>query len=106
MRVDLEHAGPDRYYRDDAVRWIWISYGLAQAVVTMLIAFGVLESVTVSAVVTAVALVLYVGVNEVFVRPRHTRQIDRTDPPAPDPPAAPYDEDTPADPCRRPLARL
>ena len=67
---------PERYYRDDAVRWVWILYGLAQASVTMLIAFDVLEGTTVPAVVTAVALIVYVGVNEIFVRPWRSRPID------------------------------
>ena len=58
-----------RYYRDDIVRWVWIVYGLTQAVVTMLMAFGVVEGTTLAAVVTAVALVVYVGLNELFVRP-------------------------------------
>ena len=58
-----------RYYRDDPVRWIWIIYGLAQATVTMLMAFDVIEGTTAAAVITAIALVLYVGVNEIFVRP-------------------------------------
>lgn len=65
-----------RYYRDDAVRWVWIFYGLAQAVVTMLLAFGVLESTTVAAVVTAVALIVYVAVNEVLVRPYRSRPLE------------------------------
>jgi hypothetical protein len=97
----LEDLGrPERYYRDDAVRWVWILYGLAQAVVTMLIAFGVLEGTTVAAVVTAVALIVYVGVNEILVRPRHSRiiaelrQTATSDPP--DPPSG--GEDAPADP--------
>ena len=58
-----------RYFRDDVVRWVWIVYGLTQAVVTMLMAFGVVEGTTLAAVVTAVALVVYVGLNELFVRP-------------------------------------
>ena len=62
-----------RYYRDDAVRWVWIFYGLAQATVTMLMAFGVIEGTTVAAVVTAVALIIYVGVNEILVRPHWTK---------------------------------
>lgn len=68
----IEHSRR-RYYRDDAVRWVWIVYGLAQAVVTMLMAFNVVESITVPAVVTAVALIIYVGVNEIFVRPYRVR---------------------------------
>ena len=71
-----------RYYRDDAVRWVWIFYGLAQAVVTMLLAFDVLEDVTVAAVVTAIALIVYVGVNEIVVRPHRS-------PPFPGPPTVP-----------------
>jgi hypothetical protein len=55
---------------DDATRWIWILYGLTQATLTTLVAFGVLDTVTPSAVVTAVALILYVAVNELLVRPR------------------------------------
>jgi hypothetical protein len=62
-----------RYYRDDPVRWIWILYGLAQATVSMLMAFSVIEGTTVAAVVTAVALIVYVGVNEIWVRPIRTR---------------------------------
>ena len=88
---------PERYYRDDAVRWVWILYGLAQATVTMLMAFGVVEGTTLAAVVTAVALIIYVGVNEILVRPWRSRPISR---PAADleadPAPAPYDEDADA----------
>lgn len=66
-----------RYYRDDPVRWVWIFYGLAQAVVTMLMAFGVIESTTVAAVVTAVSLIVYVAVNEIIVRPRRSQPAER-----------------------------
>lgn len=64
-----------RYYRDDAVRWVWILYGLAQAVVTMLLAFEVIHGTVVAAIVTAVALIIYVGVNEILVRPYRSRVI-------------------------------
>jgi hypothetical protein len=67
-----------RYYRDDPVRWVWIFYGLAQATVTMLMAFSVIEGTTVAAVVTAVALIVYVGVNEVIVRPYRSGMRERT----------------------------
>ena len=49
-----------------ATRWIWVLYGLIQAVLAMLLAFDVIESTTPSAVVTGVALILYVAVNEVL----------------------------------------
>lgn len=68
-----------RYYRDDAVRWVWIVYGLAQAAITMLTAFNVIESLTPAAVTTAIALIVYVGVNEVFVRPYRARPLGRPD---------------------------
>jgi hypothetical protein len=35
----------------------------------MLMAFGVIDGTTPAAVVTAIALVIYVGLNEIFVRP-------------------------------------
>lgn len=59
----------DRFYRDDATRWVLISYALVQAVVTMLTAFDVIDGVTISEAVTAVVLVLYVAVNELLVKP-------------------------------------
>jgi membrane protein YdbS with pleckstrin-like domain len=62
-----------RVFSDDATRWVWIIYGLTQAVLSTLIAFGVVESQTASAVVTSVALILYVAVNELLVRPARRR---------------------------------
>jgi membrane protein YdbS with pleckstrin-like domain len=59
---------------DDATRWIWIVYGLTQAVLAMLLTFGVVESTTPSSVATGVALILYVAVNELLVRPRRDGQ--------------------------------
>lgn len=61
-----------RYYRDDPVRWVWIFYGLVQATITMLFAFDVVNTTTPAEITTAVALIFYVGVNEVFVRPYRT----------------------------------
>ena len=81
----IVEATRQRYYRDDAVRWVWLFYGLAQAVVTMLLAFDVIDSITVSAVVTAVALIIYVAVNEVLVRPYRSRPIPRPGRPPSDP---------------------
>ena len=80
----IVEASRQRYYRDDAVRWVWIIYGLAQATVTMLMAFDVIEGTTVAAVVTAVALIVYVGINEILVRPYRSKPIG-SPPPPPDP---------------------
>lgn len=55
---------------DDATRWIWVGYGLVQAVISTLIAFDVVDTFTAAEVTTAVALILYVAVNELLVRPR------------------------------------
>jgi membrane protein YdbS with pleckstrin-like domain len=62
------------YRREDATLWVWICYGLAQAVITMLMAFDVIQTLTAAEVVTAVTLVIYVAVNELLVRP--TRRPD------------------------------
>ena len=78
----IVEATRQRYYRDDAVRWVWIFYGLAQATITMLIAFDVVETLTPAEIVTAVALIVYVGVNEVLVRPYRSRPSDPPPPPA------------------------
>lgn len=60
-----------RYLRDDATRWVWIIYGLTQATVTMLMAFDVLDATgKLPQGITAVALVLYVAVNELLVKPK------------------------------------
>jgi hypothetical protein len=56
-------------WRSDATRYIWIVYGIAQAVVSMLMAFDVVNGTTLIESVTAVALVLYVAANELLVRP-------------------------------------
>lgn len=79
--AELGRADPrQRLYRSDATMWVWICYGLAQAVVTMLMAFDVIATLTAAEVVTAVALIIYVGVNELVVRPGRDR---RRRPPAP-----------------------
>lgn len=57
-----------RFRREEATRWVWIIYGLTQAVITMLMAFGVIEGTTLTSVVTGVALITYVAVNELYVR--------------------------------------
>lgn len=67
-------------FRDDATRWVWVIYGLAQATITMLMAFDVVQSLTATEVTTAITLVVYVAVNELFVRPR--RRKPATPPPA------------------------
>lgn len=59
-----------RYVRDDATRWVWIIYGLTQATVTMLMAFDVIKASKLPQAITAVALVVYVAVNELWAKPR------------------------------------
>ena len=51
----------------DPVRIVWVCYGFIQAVVIVLIAGDVIDH-KVSAVVTGVALAVYVAVSELFVR--------------------------------------
>ena len=65
-------ADPRRrgFKADDATLWVWILFGLAQACTTMLMAFDVIETLTATQVITAVGLIVYVAVNELFVRPR------------------------------------
>ena len=57
----------------DATQWVWVCYGLAQATITMLMAFDVIHTITPAEIVTAVTLVIYVAVNELLVRPRRRR---------------------------------
>ena len=59
-----------RWLSDDATRWVWIAFGLAQAIITTLMAFDVIEGTTLVEATTAIALILYVAVNELLVRPR------------------------------------
>jgi hypothetical protein len=82
--VDVEDLDPrQRAYRHDATLWVWIFYGLAQATITMLMAFDVIDTLTAAEVCTAVTLIIYVAVNELIVRPgrrrrRHTQQHIKT----------------------------
>jgi hypothetical protein len=72
---DLDLADPReriRYRSDDATLWVWIFYGLAQATITMLMAFDVIDTLTATEVCTAVMLIVYVAVNELYVRPRRS----------------------------------
>jgi hypothetical protein len=71
----LEDLDPrQRAYRHDATLWVWIFYGLAQATITMLMAFDVIDTLTAAEVCTAVTLIVYVGVNELIVRPGRNRR--------------------------------
>lgn len=80
----LEQLDPRRrLYRNDATLWVWIGYGLAQASVTMLMAFDVIKTLTTAEVVTAVTLIIYVAVNELVVRPGWKRRRATTEPPQP-----------------------
>lgn len=81
MDEPTELVGKARYYGDDATVWVWICYGLAQAVITMLMAFDVIQTLTAAEVVTAVTLVIYVAVNELIVRPRRRRKAAVPPPP-------------------------
>lgn len=73
----------DPDWREHATRIIWIVFGIIQAVVSMLMAFGVITTTTVSSVVTAVALVLYVAANELLSkRSRRPRLAHRDEPAA------------------------
>ena len=62
-------------WRDQITSYILIFYALAQAVVSLLMVFDVVQSSTLIAVTTAVALVLYVAANELLGKParRHPR---------------------------------
>lgn len=75
------------YAGNDATVWVWICYGLAQAVITMLMAFDVITTLTAAEVTTACTLVLYVAVNELLVRPRRRRS--ETERPTPGGPQRP-----------------
>jgi membrane protein YdbS with pleckstrin-like domain len=52
----------------DPVRWTWVLYGLIQAVITVLLATEAIDQ-EVAAIITGVALALYVAVSELFTRP-------------------------------------
>lgn len=53
---------------NDPVRWTWVIYGFVQAVVTVLLAADVL-STSQAAIITGVALALYVAASELYTRP-------------------------------------
>jgi membrane protein YdbS with pleckstrin-like domain len=72
---EVQPAGIRRVYGNDATVWVWVCYGLAQAIITMLMAFDVIQTLTAAEVVTAVTLVVYVAVNELIVRPRRRREV-------------------------------
>lgn len=59
-------TGVRRVLTRDPVLIVWVCYGLIQAVVTVLIGAEVISPI-VSAVVTGVALAIYVAVSELFV---------------------------------------
>jgi hypothetical protein len=93
---DLDLVDPReriRYRSDDATLWVWIFYGLAQATITMLMAFDVIDTLTATEVCTAVMLIVYVAVNELYVRPRRSGKRGllqrRPEPPEHDPPEQP-----------------
>jgi membrane protein YdbS with pleckstrin-like domain len=82
--VDVDDLDPrQRAYRHDATLWVWIFYGLAQATITMLMAFDVIATLTAAEVCTAVTLIVYVAVNELVVRPGHNRRRHQQSPPPP-----------------------
>jgi hypothetical protein len=58
-----------REARDQITTYILITYALAQAIVSLLMLFGTIESTIPIAVITSVALVLYVAANELIGRP-------------------------------------
>lgn len=66
-------AATSRYWGDDATVWVWICYGLAQATITMLMAFDVIKTITPAEITTACVLVVYVAVNELITRPKRRR---------------------------------
>jgi membrane protein YdbS with pleckstrin-like domain len=72
-----------RELRDDATRWVWIIFGLIQATLTMLIAFDVIHGVAAPQAVTAVTLVVYVAVNELWAKPHRRRADEHGDEPGP-----------------------
>lgn len=58
-----------REARDQITTYILITYALAQAIVSLLMLFGTVDGSTLIAVITSVALVLYVAANELIGRP-------------------------------------
>ena len=60
-------SGIHRVLSNDPVRWVWVCYGLVQAVMIVLLTADVISE-RVMAAVTGVALACYVAVSELFVR--------------------------------------
>jgi hypothetical protein len=58
-----------RSARDQVTTYILITYALAQAILSLLMLFDVVQGETLIAVSTSVALVLYVAANELIGRP-------------------------------------
>lgn len=52
----------------DPVRWTWVLYGLVQAVITVLLATEVIDAQQ-GAIITGIALAVYIAVSELFTRP-------------------------------------
>jgi hypothetical protein len=50
------------------VRWTWVLYGLVQAVITVLLATEVIDAQQ-GAIITGIALAVYIAVSELFTRP-------------------------------------
>jgi hypothetical protein len=61
-------ALPSNPITRDPVRWTWVIYGFVQAVVTVLLATEAIEPEA-AAIITGVALALYIAVSELFTRP-------------------------------------
>ena len=51
----------------DPVRIVWVTYGLVQAIVTVLLLASAIDEV-VGGIITGVALAIYAAVSELFVR--------------------------------------
>jgi hypothetical protein len=60
--------GPAGALTKDPVRWTWVLYGLVQAVITILLATEAISN-DVGAIITGIALALYVAVSELYTRP-------------------------------------
>jgi membrane protein YdbS with pleckstrin-like domain len=66
--IEPPHFTSSNTLTRDPVRWTWVIYGFVQAVITVLLATSAI-STEVGAIITGVALALYVAVSELFVRP-------------------------------------
>jgi hypothetical protein len=68
-----------REARDQVTTYILITYALAQAIVSLLMLFDVVQSDTLIAVITSVTLVLYVAANELIGRPARQARVASVD---------------------------